>query len=40
LSYDEACRRLVEASGTEFDPTVVDAMIHLMEKRPELTLVD
>jgi diguanylate cyclase (GGDEF)-like protein len=40
LGLDEACRRLREARGTEFDPRVVDAMLRLMELRPELTLVD
>ncbi|MGH2776385.1 MAG: diguanylate cyclase [Actinomycetota bacterium] len=40
LSLEEACRRLREARGTEFDPKVVDAMLRLMELRPELTLVD
>ncbi|MGH2751876.1 MAG: diguanylate cyclase [Actinomycetota bacterium] len=40
LSPEEACRRLKEASGTEFDPQVVDAMIHLADVRPDLTLVD
>jgi HD-GYP domain-containing protein (c-di-GMP phosphodiesterase class II) len=40
LSLDEACRRLGEARGTQFDPDVVDTMFKLMELRPELTLVD
>ncbi|HZK50629.1 MAG TPA: diguanylate cyclase, partial [Actinomycetota bacterium] len=40
LSLEEACKRLTEARGTEFDPRVVDAMLRLMELRPELTLVD
>jgi len=40
LSLDEACRRLGEARGTQFDPDVVDTMFQLMELRPELTLVD
>jgi diguanylate cyclase (GGDEF)-like protein len=40
LGLDEACRRLREARGTEFDPRVVDAMLRLMELRPELTLAD
>ncbi|MGH2697953.1 MAG: diguanylate cyclase [Actinomycetota bacterium] len=40
LSCEEACRRLNEASGTEFDPRVVDAMLRLVDLRPELTLVD
>jgi diguanylate cyclase (GGDEF)-like protein len=40
LSLDEACRRLKEARGTQFDPDVVDTMIRLLDLRPELTLVD
>jgi len=40
MSLDEACRRLKEASGTQFDPDVVDTMFRLLELRPELTLVD
>jgi HD-GYP domain-containing protein (c-di-GMP phosphodiesterase class II) len=40
LSLDEACRRLQEASGTQFDPDVVETMFELLELRPELTLVD
>jgi diguanylate cyclase (GGDEF)-like protein len=40
LSLDEACRRLKEASGTQFDPDVVDTMFRLLELRPELTLVN
>jgi HD-GYP domain-containing protein (c-di-GMP phosphodiesterase class II) len=40
LSLEEACRRLKEARGTQFDPDVVDTMFQLLELRPELTLVD
>jgi HD-GYP domain-containing protein (c-di-GMP phosphodiesterase class II) len=40
LSCEEACRRLKEATGTEFDPRVVDSMLRLVDLRPELALVD
>jgi diguanylate cyclase (GGDEF)-like protein len=40
LSLEEASRRLIEASGTEFDPRVVDTLLRLIAERPELALVD
>jgi len=40
LPLDEACRRLGEASGTQFDPDVVETMFRLLELRAEPTLVD
>lgn len=36
LSPEEAYRRLREASGTQFDPRAVDALLWLFEDRPEL----
>jgi diguanylate cyclase (GGDEF)-like protein len=33
LSVDEACRRLLEAAGSQFDPTVVDAFLALSGER-------
>ncbi len=40
MSTEEASRRLLEASGTEFDPRVVDTLLSLIADRPELALVD
>jgi HD-GYP domain-containing protein (c-di-GMP phosphodiesterase class II) len=31
LGVDEAKRRLVEASGTQFDPQVVDALLRVLD---------
>ena len=31
LGEDEAKRRLVEASGTQFDPEVVDALLRVLD---------
>jgi HD-GYP domain-containing protein (c-di-GMP phosphodiesterase class II) len=36
LGVEEACRRLIANSGTQFDPAVVDAFISLLRQRPEL----
>jgi HD-GYP domain-containing protein (c-di-GMP phosphodiesterase class II) len=36
LARDEACRRLMESSGTQFDPVVVQTFLSLLERRPEL----
>ncbi|MDQ4095164.1 MAG: diguanylate cyclase [Actinomycetota bacterium] len=37
MPVEEARRRLVESSGTQFDPAVVDALTWLFDQRPELT---
>ena len=36
LPVEEACGRLMKSSGTQFDPSVVDALLWLFEDRPEL----
>jgi diguanylate cyclase (GGDEF)-like protein len=36
LPIGEACRRLAQASGVQFDPEVVRAFLRLIEDRPEL----
>ncbi|MDP1809307.1 MAG: HD domain-containing phosphohydrolase [Actinomycetota bacterium] len=36
LPVEEALRRLMEASGTQFDPTVVEAFLTLYDRRPKL----
>ena len=36
LPIEEACERLVESSGRQFDPTVVEAFIALVAERPEV----
>ena len=33
LEFEEACRRLRESAGEQFDPTVVGAFLRLAEKR-------
>jgi HD-GYP domain-containing protein (c-di-GMP phosphodiesterase class II) len=35
LSCDEACRRLRESSGTQFDPSVVDVFLGLPLEVPQ-----
>ena len=40
LGAEEACRRLRDASGTEFDPRVVATLLKLLDRRPELALAD
>ena len=37
LPVEEARRRLIESSGTQFDPRVVQALLGLFADRPELT---
>jgi HD-GYP domain-containing protein (c-di-GMP phosphodiesterase class II) len=34
LSVEEACTRLREAAGTQFDPTVVDAVLRVIAESP------
>jgi HD-GYP domain-containing protein (c-di-GMP phosphodiesterase class II) len=34
LSLDEACRRLSEGAGTQFDPAVVDVFLSLPREAP------
>jgi HD-GYP domain-containing protein (c-di-GMP phosphodiesterase class II) len=36
LGEDEAKRRLVEASGAQFDPQVVDALLRVLDAAPEV----
>jgi HD-GYP domain-containing protein (c-di-GMP phosphodiesterase class II) len=38
LPHDEAVRRLQEASGTQFDPTAVNAFVRLYESDQILAL--
>ena len=35
LPFEEACRRLVEGAGTQFDPNVVEVFIALIRDQPE-----
>ena len=36
LGVEEACRRLLDNAGTQFDPRIVDAFTSLLLQRPEL----
>jgi diguanylate cyclase (GGDEF)-like protein len=36
LGVDEACRRLLDNAGTQFDPRIVEAFTSLLRQRPEL----
>jgi HD-GYP domain-containing protein (c-di-GMP phosphodiesterase class II) len=36
LTVEEACRRLVDNAGTQFDPRVVEVFTTLLRERPEL----
>jgi diguanylate cyclase (GGDEF)-like protein len=40
LPFEETCRRLREAAGGQFDPEVVDALLSLFERHPELAHTD
>lgn len=40
LSYDEARRRLIESSGTQFDPRIVDVLLWLFDENPQLAHAD
>jgi diguanylate cyclase (GGDEF)-like protein len=36
MPVEEACRRLRESAGTQFDPAVVEALLWVFEEQPEL----
>jgi HD-GYP domain-containing protein (c-di-GMP phosphodiesterase class II) len=40
LPVDEACRRLREGAGTQFDPAVVDVFLRLVREAPPSLEID